>query len=78
MATQRYVESELLTPHEAAAELRVTASTVKRWLRDGKLPGVLLPSGVWRIPVCELRALRTSQIQNHRRRDARAETREPA
>ena len=32
----------LLTPHEAATLLRVTPSTVYRWVRDGSLPAVRL------------------------------------
>jgi predicted site-specific integrase-resolvase len=74
----RTVISELATPAEAGAELRVSAATIKRWLRDGQLVGVKLPSGEWRVPLSELRALKTRQIHNHRRRDEPAAAREPA
>jgi excisionase family DNA binding protein len=53
------VESELMTPAEAALELRVSVGTVKRWLRGGDLAGVRLPGGGWRIAVDDLRKLRT-------------------
>jgi excisionase family DNA binding protein len=77
MTTVRH-ESELLTPAEVAVELRTTSATVKRWLRDGRLPGVLLPSGEWRVAEGDLRALRTHAIRDHRRRDAPVTSREPA
>ena len=71
-------ESELLTPGEAAVELRTTAATVKRWLRDGRLPGVRTPGGEWRVAIDDLRGLHTQQIRNHhRRRDAGTITRGP-
>jgi excisionase family DNA binding protein len=73
----RTVIPELATPAEAATELRTTTATVKRWLRSGELAGVRLPSGHWRVPLSELRALRTQRIHDHRRRDSGAETREP-
>jgi excisionase family DNA binding protein len=69
MATVRHThESELLTPSEVAVELRVTAGTVKRWLRSGTLPGVRLPSGEWRIAETDLRELRTRTVSDHSRR----------
>ena len=74
----RTVIPELATPAEAAAELRTSAATVKRWLRSGELTGVRLPSGHWRVPLSELRALKTRQINGHRRRDASGQTREPS
>jgi excisionase family DNA binding protein len=77
MTTVRH-ESELLTPAEAATELRTTAATVKRWLRSGQLPGVKLPSGEWRVVADDLRGLRTHAIRDHRRRDAPVTSREPA
>lgn len=53
-----YRQSELLTPREAAIELRCTAATVRRRLRAGDLGGVLLGKR-WMVPEEELRALRT-------------------
>lgn len=37
--------TEYLTPDEIRLELRTTTATVRRWLRDGELPYVELPSG---------------------------------
>jgi len=43
------MESEkLLTPEQVAERLQVETSTVKRWLRQNKLPGVKLEKS-WRI-----------------------------
>lgn len=39
-----------LTPDEAADRLRVTGRTIRRWVADGKLRAVTLPSGRIRIP----------------------------
>ena len=41
----------LLTPAETAQQLRVSPRTVRRWLVEGRLVGVRLPSGRWRVPV---------------------------
>ena len=50
---------EMLTVDEAAATLRVTAETVRRWLRDGRIRGVRLGGrkAGWRIPAGEVRRL---------------------
>ena len=45
---------DLLLPEEAAEELRVHIETIMRWLRSGKLRGVKLPGGAWRVPREEL------------------------
>ena len=76
MATVRH-ESELLTPAEAAIELRTTAATVKRWLRTGALPGVKLPGGDWRIAIEDLRALRVRHRNDRHQRDETIDAREP-
>lgn len=47
---------ELLTPEEAAALLKVKVSTVKEWLRRGKLRGVRLAGKVWRVRPADLDA----------------------
>ncbi len=39
----------MLTPDEVAAECRVGAACVRKWLNDGKLKGTRLGGGVWRI-----------------------------
>jgi excisionase family DNA binding protein len=43
------MQKELLTPDEAAALLKVNPNTIRTWLRQGKLKGVKLAGGVWRI-----------------------------
>lgn len=61
-----HIVSELATPAEAAAELRVSVGCVKRWLRDGQLCGVRTPGGHWRVPLDELRRLRTYSLHSDR------------
>lgn len=49
-------EGQVLTVEEAAARLRTTPETIRRWLRSGKLRGVR-PGGTklgWRIPEAEI------------------------
>lgn len=72
MSTQ--IVSELATPAEAAAELRVSVGVVKRWLREGEIGGVRTPGGHWRIPLSEIRGLRTHRVSasHHHRSDMRA------
>ena len=45
---------ELLRPGEAAAKLRVSAETLRRWVRAGHLRAIRLPGGAVRIPQAEL------------------------
>ena len=45
----------LMTPKEAAALLKVTPETVKRWLRKGELAGSNTPAG-WRIAQADIDA----------------------
>jgi excisionase family DNA binding protein len=47
----------LLTPAEVADRLRVSKRTVRRWVNDGKLQAVTLPSGHVRIEEADLEAL---------------------
>jgi excisionase family DNA binding protein len=49
-------EDPLLKVTEVAARLRVSTETVRRWLRRGRLRGVLLGGdrGGYRIPASEL------------------------
>ena len=52
-------QGHVLTVEEAAARLRTTPETVRRWLRSGKLRGVR-PGGTklgWRIPEAEIARL---------------------
>lgn len=41
---------DLLTPAEAAARLRVTTKTLRRWALAGQIEAVRLPSGQMRYP----------------------------
>lgn len=49
-------ESRLLTPKEVAEYLALNEQTVRKWLREGKLPGVKLPGDVWRVKPETLKA----------------------
>jgi excisionase family DNA binding protein len=39
----------LLTTGEAARKLRTSDETIRRWIAEGKLPAITLPSGQFRI-----------------------------
>ena len=41
----------LLIVAETSTTLRVSGRTVRRWLLQGTLPGLRLPSGGWRVPI---------------------------
>ncbi len=47
----------LLRPAEVAKLLGVSAETVTRWARDGKIECVTLPSGHRRIPLAAVEAM---------------------
>lgn len=51
------VVPEVLTISEAAMEMRVSAPTVRRWIRDHQLETIVLPSGRRRIPIEALGAM---------------------
>jgi excisionase family DNA binding protein len=40
-----------LTPSEVAEDLRVSTTTVMRWIHDGRLPAIRVSERVYRIPV---------------------------
>jgi excisionase family DNA binding protein len=49
-------DDRLLTVSEVAAYLRIGPESVRRWLRDGKLPGIDLGRGAgWRIRHADVR-----------------------
>jgi excisionase family DNA binding protein len=53
---------ELYTPDEAASILKLSAYTVRRLLREGKLPGIKIGAGqLWRIRKDQLEAYLTAQ-----------------
>lgn len=47
-------EARLLTARTVAERLEVSAETILRWVRQGKLPAIRLPSGAIRIPEPQL------------------------
>ena len=47
-------DGEVMSVHQAAAELGITASTLYRWLNDGFVPGEqITPGAPWRIRLTE-------------------------
>lgn len=48
---------ELMTVPEVADALRLTDETVHRWAREGKLPAVVLPSGLKRFRRTDIEAI---------------------
>jgi excisionase family DNA binding protein len=44
------MERELLTIPQAAALLEVDTNTMRRWVDEGTVPYIVLPSGIRRIP----------------------------
>ena len=51
----------LFRPDEVAGLLALSRRTIYRMIRDGRLPGVKLGSGPWRIPRESLMNLLSSQ-----------------
>ena len=47
---QPRVSRKLTTAREVATALKISDDTVWRWIRDGKIPGVLRVGGSLRIP----------------------------
>ncbi len=39
----------LLKPSDVATILQVNPATILRWIKDGKLPAIRLPSGVFKV-----------------------------
>lgn len=50
-------ESKFLTGPQAARKLGVTGQTVRQWVRSGRLPAVMLPSGHLRIAAEDVEAI---------------------
>lgn len=51
------MNKQLLTTHETASELLISEDTLRRWLREGVLPGIKLPSRAgWRVRRQDLEA----------------------
>lgn len=59
-------DDPLLKVTEVAERLRVNPETVRRWLRQGKLRGVLMGGdrGGYRIPESEVRRFLTTDMGN--------------
>ena len=49
------MDQDLLTVTQTAEKLQLHAVTVRRMLRDGKLPGLKFGKKEWRVPVKALR-----------------------
>jgi len=45
----------LVTVEEAAESLRISQETLRRWLREGSIPGALKVGRQWRIDLDQLR-----------------------
>jgi excisionase family DNA binding protein len=57
---------QLLTVQDVAARLRVGVETVRRWLRSGELPGVLLGDRAgWRVSASDLQAFLDGRRSGH-------------
>ena len=50
------MNTPLLTARDVAERLGVSAETVLRWVRDGKLPAIKLPGGAIRVREDEIEA----------------------
>lgn len=48
-------DDDLITTHEAARRLGVHVETIRRWVRDGRLPAVTVASGrIYRVRAADL------------------------
>lgn len=54
---------KMLTAEEAAAILDVHPVTVRKLLREGRLPGVKVGTQQWRIPPAQLEAFMRGELQ---------------
>ena len=55
-------ERALLSPAEVAALFGVGVTTLARWRKAGKLPGMRTPGGSWRYDAAQVARLVESQI----------------
>lgn len=53
MRVRENIKSRLIKPEEAAWRLGISPTTIKKWLRNGKLPGVKV-GHLWRIDEADL------------------------
>jgi excisionase family DNA binding protein len=56
------MKTDLMTAAEVADLLAVSRPTVNRWVRVGKLHGIELPNGSYRIPRAEVDAILASTL----------------
>jgi excisionase family DNA binding protein len=52
-----------LSPREAADLLDVSHDTVKRWAREGLLPGYQTPGGWWRFNEQQIRKWKAKRVK---------------
>ena len=57
LCREQMVREQLLTAAEISDQLQVLPVTVREWLRKGKLKGVRLPGGDWRIRPKDVEAM---------------------
>jgi excisionase family DNA binding protein len=50
-------EPTLLSPSEVAAELEVSPTSIRRWIRDGRLRAIRLPSGQRKVRRVDVEAI---------------------
>ena len=55
--------SKMLTPAQVAERLNVTARTAQRWMAEGALPAILLPSGDYRVTPEALTAWEAERLE---------------
>ena len=61
----KYVSQALLTVEQVARRLAIKESTVREWLRKGRLPGVRISSKEWRIDPVDLEAFERQRRTGH-------------
>lgn len=50
-------EPTFLSPSEVAAELEVSPTSIRRWIRDGRLRSIRLPSGQRKVRRADVEAI---------------------
>jgi excisionase family DNA binding protein len=55
--------SKLLTPAQVAERLSVATRTAQRWMSEGSLPAILLPSGDYRMDPATLASWEAERLE---------------